>query len=218
MVFPSTEQFFKLQTDEAAHFQDMWNNFKDNIQMLKQHKIPMRLYSPGRSHFGGFLTLINRNNADFVETINWSTMKSLRLAACTQGDNWHSPGTSHDYGFCGSQNLSADGSPTGIPAPRMKEGTTVPAIANAFKVVSEAALRLQPDVFDSLDKRVTSKFARKIHKHNRLTLARESETTPDYFCQIHDDQPTNSHVMTSVFGASVIRDGVRYSFLMHSTT
>ena len=194
------EQFYKLHTGEAAHFQDMWN------------KIPIRLYSPGKSHTGQFLTLVNQHDANFVDKIEWKMLKMLRSAAAMQGDNWHSPGTSQDYRFCGLQNSSADGSPRGIPVPRMKEGTTNPTIANAFKVVSKAALQLQPDVFDSLDNRAQSEFVERIHPQNRLTLARESETCLDFFCGIHNNQSTNSHIIISVFGASVIRDGVRYSF------
>ena len=82
----------------------------------------------------------------------------------------------------------------------------------AFAMVSAAAMKLRPSVFDTLDERVFSEFSSKIHPSNRLTSARESETCPAHFCRIHDDRSTNSREMTAVFGVSVIRNGVRHSF------
>ena len=136
VVFPSVAQFYMLERGTAAHHQDMWIAFSEQICILCQYKVPLWLYSPERSHSGGFLSLLNQDDADFANEIDWDALKTLQSAAKAIGDNRHRACTSRDYGFCGSQNSSAEHSPTGIPAPRMKEGTTHEAVRNTFATVS----------------------------------------------------------------------------------
>ena len=216
VVFPSDAQFYSLKHGKGAHHQDQWSNFSLHISRMKKFKIAIRVYSPTRSHWGDFLTLLNGPDAEFAMFIKWDALRNLRLAvkAATKqvGDQRHKSGTSRDYGFCGSQNSSADGSATGIPAPRMKAGSTEPAVQEAMVAITEAALRIDPNVFDQVDARAFNEFAQKIHPKNKLTSGRESETSPGSCCGIHDDQSTNSRVMTRVFGVSVIQNGIRHSF------
>ena len=104
-----------LKNGVAAQFQD---------PLFKRNKVPIRLYSPERSHHEDFLVLFNKLDAKFVMNIGWIDFKLLPATIRNNGDNRHRAGTSRDYGFCGSQNSSAENSATGIPAPRMKEGST----------------------------------------------------------------------------------------------
>lgn len=94
----------------------------------------------------------------------------------------------------------------------MKADSTNPAVQEAMVAVTKAAQRMDPTIFDNVDPHAWDKFAFKIHPNNGLTLARESETQPGSCCGIHDDQSTNSRVMTAVLGALVIQNGVRHSF------
>ena len=70
VVFPSAAQFYMLERGTAAHHQDMWILFDEQIRMLRQYKIPLRLYSPERSHAGNVLTLLNQNDAYFADNID----------------------------------------------------------------------------------------------------------------------------------------------------
>ena len=216
VIFPGESQFYLLQHGEGAHHQDQWSNFSRYITLLKKYGMLLCIYSPTRSHWGEFIMLLNGPDAEFAKFIRWDALRNLCLAKTATSkqadDQQHKSGTSRDYGFCRSQNSSADGSSTGIPAPRLKADSTNLAMQEAMVAITEAALQVDPTIFDRVDPRAFDKFSFKIHPKNRLTLARESETKLGLCCGIHDNQLTNSWVMTAVLGASVIRNGVRHSF------
>ena len=97
---------------------------------------------------------------------------------------------------------------TGIPAPRMKAGSTKSAVQKAMVAITEAALQIDPNVFDEVDARAFEEFAHKIHPKNKLMSAKE----PGLCCGIHNDESANSWVMTGEFGVSVIQNCVKHSF------